>query len=419
MDIRPILSALRRHKAGTVLITLQIALTLALVCNTLFIASGRMDKIARPSGMDESDLLLVATSRTGINSDTGAGKAKLDADIQGDLAALRQLPDVADAYETNSLPLSNINWSLGLRLSPDSRGGTPGGFFNADEHTLATLGLRLIAGRNFRAGEVSGQGGKSVLEPPLIIITRHMADELFPKGDALGKQVYFAGGATKPSTIIGLVERMQSANSQAVLDKYTWNSILIPLRLIDGARYYVVRAKAGRLDAAMHGVPAALYAQDPQRVIPDGERENAGVRSFAQIRAQAYQGDRALTLLLAVISAILLVVTAAGIVGLTSFWVGQRRKQIGVRRALGATRRDILNYFLTENLLISVGGVVIGALLAVGLNLWMVTQFEMTRLPLLWVGVGVVALLLLGQGAVLAPAVRASRVSPVEATRSV
>jgi putative ABC transport system permease protein len=106
-------------------------------------------------------------------------------------------------------------------------------------------------------------------------------------------------------------------------------------------------------------------------------------------------------------------------VGLTSFGVGQRRKQIGVRRALGATKGDILSYFLTENLLIGVAGVLIGALLAIGMNLWLVTQFEMARLSISYVLVGVVALLLLGQGAVLAPAMRASRVSPVEATRSV
>jgi putative ABC transport system permease protein len=116
---------------------------------------------------------------------------------------------------------------------------------------------------------------------------------------------------------------------------------------------------------------------------------------------------------------VLLAITAAGIVGLTSFWVGQRRKQIGVRRALGATQRDILSYFMTENLLIGIAGVVVGALLAVGMNLWLVTQFEMARLSLLYVAAGVVALLLLGQGAVLAPAMRAARVPPVEATRSV
>jgi putative ABC transport system permease protein len=114
-----------------------------------------------------------------------------------------------------------------------------------------------------------------------------------------------------------------------------------------------------------------------------------------------------------------LAITAAGIVGLTSFWVGQRRKQIGVRRALGATRRDILGYFLTENLLICAGGVAVGALLAVGLNLWMVTQFELSRVPLAYVAVGVVALLALGQAAVRAPALRAARGSPVDATRSV
>jgi putative ABC transport system permease protein len=116
---------------------------------------------------------------------------------------------------------------------------------------------------------------------------------------------------------------------------------------------------------------------------------------------------------------VLLAITAAGIVGLTSFWVGQRRKQIGVRRALGATRHDILGYFLTENLLIGIGGVAVGALLAIGMNLWLVSHFEMQRLSLLYVAAGVIALLLLGQGAVLAPALRASRVSPVEATRSV
>jgi putative ABC transport system permease protein len=120
-----------------------------------------------------------------------------------------------------------------------------------------------------------------------------------------------------------------------------------------------------------------------------------------------------------VVCAVLLAITAAGIVGLTSFWVGQRRKQIGVRRALGATRHDILSYFLTENLLIGAGGVVVGAALAIGMNLWLVSHFEMERLSLLYVVVGVVALLLLGQGAVLAPAMKASRVPPVEATRSV
>ena len=144
-----------------------------------------------------------------------------------------------------------------------------------------------------------------------------------------------------------------------------------------------------------------------------------GVLDYAQIRHHAFDSDRGMAILMGIISAVLLAITAAGIVGLTSFWVGQRRRQIGVRRALGATRHDILNYFLTENLMIGLGGVIVGAVLAIGINLWMVTRFEMDRMSMTYVGVGVIVLLLLGQGAVFAPALRASRVSPVEATRSV
>jgi putative ABC transport system permease protein len=120
-----------------------------------------------------------------------------------------------------------------------------------------------------------------------------------------------------------------------------------------------------------------------------------------------------------IISAVLLVITAAGIVGLTSFWVGQRRKQIGVRRALGARQRDILSYFLTENLLITLGGVLLGVVLAVSMNVWLVVRMGSQPMSPLYLAAGVLLLLLLGQGAVLAPAMKASRVPPVEATRSV
>jgi putative ABC transport system permease protein len=132
-----------------------------------------------------------------------------------------------------------------------------------------------------------------------------------------------------------------------------------------------------------------------------------------------YDSDRGMVILMGIISVVLLAITAAGIVGLTSFWVGQRRKQIGVRRALGARRRDILAYFLTENFLISASGAVLGIVLGFAFNLWTVTHFAMDRMSLVYVGLGVLMLLLLGQAATLAPALRASRVSPVEATRSV
>ena len=144
-----------------------------------------------------------------------------------------------------------------------------------------------------------------------------------------------------------------------------------------------------------------------------------GIQSLSEIRGKIYRADRGMVLVMATVCLILLLMTAAGITGLTSFWVEQRRKQIGVRRALGARRIDILRYFQIENLFIAAIGAGLGVLLAIGLNLWLMAHYEMPRMPWAWVVTAVMALLALGQASVWVPARRASRVPPVVATRSV
>src|SRR5690606_19364891 len=111
-------------------------------------------------------------------------------------------------------------------------------------------------------------------------------------------------------------------------------------------------------------------------------------------------------------------VTAFGIVGLANFWVQQRNKQIGIRRALGATRRDILRYFQLENFMLATIGIVLGMGLAYGLNQVLMERYELARLPLLYLPVGAVVLWALGQAAVYWPARRAASVPPAVATRS-
>ena len=135
--------------------------------------------------------------------------------------------------------------------------------------------------------------------------------------------------------------------------------------------------------------------------------------------AQFFANDRAMAGMLVGVIVALLTVTGLGIVGLASFWVGQRRRTIGVRRALGATRGDILRYFQTENFLLATFGIVLGMLLAYGISLFLMLHYELPRLPLIYFPVGALALWLLGQLAVLGPALRAANVPPVVATRSV
>ncbi|UPG88958.1 ABC transporter permease [Luteibacter aegosomaticola] len=404
LQIKPILSALRRHKAGTILIALQIALTLAIVCNALFIVHQRVDRVNRTTGMDESNVIAVLNRYVG----------KPDSFIpltQTDVAALRNIPGVESAYSTNAYPLRQGGWSTGMQIDPNkTKDSVPSALYFVDEQALKTLGVKLIAGRNFNPSEVVTVGPQSTPAPPQVIITKAIADKLFPGVSALGKTIYYAKG--KPSTVIGIVEKL-------TVPWVEWdhmdNVTLMPVRFDSGYQQFLIRTKPGQQDAVFKAIPGALFKVSRMRVLP----EKYGLRTFETVRAKAYEADRGMAILMSIVCAVLLAITAAGIVGLSSFWVGQRRKQIGVRRALGARRSDILSYFMTENFLIALGGAVVGTALALGLSQWMLTHFEMPRVSVTYVGVGVVLLLALGQAAVFAPALRASKVSPVEATRSV
>ncbi len=406
LQIRPILSALKRHKAGTILIVLQIALTFAVICNAFFIVEQRIERMAKPSGMVESDMLTVHYRWAGVDASLIPSLTKAD------LRALRSLPGVEDATQTGSYPLSGHSSTEGIRLDPGAKARIAlAAEYFTDDHALGTMGARLVAGRNFRADEIRFLDPSHVVPPAQVILTKALADKVFPDGSALGKAIYVGNSLPSPSTVIGIVERLQAPSPTA---SFAEDAILVPTLLASSDGNYLIRSRPGRLAALARDVPAALMKIDPMHVFP----ANEGVRTFSSVRQQAYKVDRGMASLMTAICAVLLVITAAGIVGLTSFWVSQRHQQIGMRRALGATQRDILSYFLTENFLIALGGIMLGIVLAISLNLWMMSHFSTSGLSLKYLVEGGVLILLLGQGAVLVPALRASRTSPIEAIRN-
>jgi putative ABC transport system permease protein len=244
----------------------------------------------------------------------------------------------------------------------------------------------------------------------VIIITRALAEKLFPDQPALGKAVY---DEDKPMTIVGIVDRLQTpwVSGASWASPFVESSMLWPYHYLSTGYPMVVRVQPGQLDAVMKAAQTKLYEVNRERVLDK-------VQPFSQIRAEAYRDDRGLAIILGVVCSALLAVTVFGIVGLTSFWVTQRRRQIGVRRALGATRHAILAYFQTENVMIAAAGAVIGMALAVALNLWMVTSFEMARIGWIYVLAPAVSVVLLGQFAVLWPALRAASIPPAQATRA-
>ncbi|MEP1383276.1 MAG: FtsX-like permease family protein, partial [Paraglaciecola sp.] len=134
---------------------------------------------------------------------------------------------------------------------------------------------------------------------------------------------------------------------------------------------------------------------------------------------RSYRGHTAMIKILTTVMVILTIVTALGIVGLASFSVNQRKKQIGTRRALGATQGTIIRYFMFENFLISSIGVLLGAILTVILNVILVNAFGLDRLDWFYIPIGMLILWLVGQAAVFGPAKKAANIPPALATRTV
>jgi putative ABC transport system permease protein len=174
---------------------------------------------------------------------------------------------------------------------------------------------------------------------------------------------------------------------------------------------YLLRSDPKDQAEVMRQAQAALLKADPQRVVQS-------VRSYTELRQSYFRQDYTMIGLLLTSALGLLVVTAIGIAGLAGFWVQQRTRQIGIRRAVGATRRDVLRHFQTENFLIVGSGVVLGLLLAEALNMVLVREYGVAPLPNLYLPVTALLLWGLGQLAVLNPALHASRIPPATAARN-
>jgi putative ABC transport system permease protein len=215
-----------------------------------------------------------------------------------------------------------------------------------------------------------------------------------------------------PQTIIGVVDRLQTPwPNPGWSSAFVERSTLLPWRMTDNGLTYVVRARPGELASTMREVERRLRALDPARMLTDP-------RPFTETRASIYKASRALAIIFAAVSVLLLLVTALGIVGLTSYWTAQRRQQIGVRRALGARRVDILRRFQSENLVVSLSGVLLGAVLGIAVNLALVGAAEMRRMEPALMLAGALFVVLLAQLAALWPSLRAAATPPAFAIRS-
>ena len=403
MEFGPIWRAMMRNKGGYLLIALQIAVTMAVMVNAIAIMQERSVKMARPSGIDEANTFSLIS--VGFKPDMDEKSV-----IQEDLDVLRNLPGVVNAVKTNSFPLRQGGWSEGLHREPGvGKSVSSSAIYFVEEHGLDTFALNLIDGENFAPEQVAWDSDSDDFWPATVIISEALGEDLFPdhEGSYVGQTFWF--NDDNPVNIVGVVERLQAPwPSWTGVER----SMLVPLRRESEYARYVIRTEPGMRDEVMVKAEEILAESNKDRII-------RGQETASEARNLAYLGDGAMIKMLSFIVTLLTCITGLGIVGLASFSVARRTRQIGIRRALGATKPAIVRYFMLENFLVSSVGIVVGGILAIGLNILMVQAFALT--PLAWyvIPAAMLVLWVVGQVAVAGPARRASGISPAIATRSI
>src|SRR5687767_6023061 len=150
-EIGPIFSALMRNKTGVALIVLQVAITLAVVCNSVFIILERAERVGKASGMDEANTFLIGS--LGFTRDYD-----LKGSVRQDLDLIRSIPGVVGATTTNSVPMSWGGWGTGIDTQPmdpnGERRAKGSAIYMGDEQALDAFGVELVEGRAFTPEDV-------------------------------------------------------------------------------------------------------------------------------------------------------------------------------------------------------------------------------------------------------------------------
>lgn len=408
--MRHIVKPLLRRPLMPLLVILQVALACAIACNALFLLQQKLAPIMGPDGVHDPSQLVVLHGFIARGTPWPAARLR---ELRSDL---RTIPGVSEVSYAASMPMVDSFYMNANVLGTADIQATNANVYVGD-NLVKTLGLKLIAGRNFTVEEedttLDSDMGFGHAGP--VIVTRALADRLYPGGNALGQIIRYRDSPGGERTVVGIVQHLMrnalgtgGALDESMLFPGVANHWSMPL--------FAVRLMTPRTDRACPLLLAVLKSDLGTDMLPGHPVQCS---PFSQLRDEMLAPQRAAVWLLAGVTLIVLVVTLTGIAGLTGYWVQQRTRSIGIRRALGARRGDVLRELMIENLIVVGAGVAVGLAAAYGINLWLMQHYELLRLPVAYLPAGAVLLLALGQLAVLAPARRASNIPPIVATRAV
>ncbi|MEO6326728.1 MAG: FtsX-like permease family protein [Thermoanaerobaculia bacterium] len=421
MQFGPILRAMARNKVRFGLIALEIALTLAIVTNCVNMIRVAKADMSQPSGFDDDNILTVRSQP--FTSDFRE-EGYLDNAVRSDMEVMRHTPGVKAVTNSRFLPWQGGGSSSEVRIAGSKTEMLRTQVYGADGGTLDSLRAPIIEGRNFTQAEAEseatrlrellnaarpmGEDGKPKEKITQdIIISKAFAKLITKDGNALNVRLEDNDG--DQYRVVGVIGRFYNPYGWPIHEFVMFFPGLS--RSYEGGMQYLLRVEPGRMDSVKAAIEKNLLAANAGR--------NLTLRPLSEIKTNQLAQPALMVRMLTVVIFLLLFVTCLGIVGLTAFSVAERTRQIGTRRALGALKSDILQYFLLENWIVTSIGLTVGVVLTYALNIALVTKLNGTKLDPGLVVMGVVLLWAAGLTATYFPALRGVRVAPAIATRNV
>jgi len=404
MEFRPIFLSIKHNKAIALLVIIQVAITLTVLSGSLLMTTSTLKEWNLPSGIPHHNIISAVPQFYDLDVDVRQS-------VVDDMARIKALSGVINVSPASQRPFEAQGaQQVYLEATKEAQEYDTNVFTgNANLHKV--LELSLIEGRFFREDEIiTGKRDELSSTPPIVMISEDMAKVLFPDNNALGKTIWMEKGGS-PAEIIGIYSNFMNGERLNYFGQ-SYRTVLQPLVTWENRNdpSYLIRVEAGMAEGMLETIRSELYKIDGRYV--------NRVEVLTRVQKRMYDGRGSQSIMLLVISFVLLLITAFGMAGLVSFLVTQRQKQIGTRRALGATKWDVVRYFMLENGILTSIGIIIGLVLSIAFAFVLTEDSGANILDMGYIFATAFFIILINQLAVYFPAKRAANVEPAIVTRA-
>lgn len=392
MSVHLIIKSLLRRKVVTALLLLQLAVTLGLVVNSLLLASAAKELVDQPTGLALDQILTVWVKPT---SKTLRLQPALSDVISRQLAAVRQIPGVEAADSLNQIPLrqGGSSWNIFEADRQDESNVDSVPYYYTSEQIFQVLDLQLVTGRLLTDLDRGVEN---------IMLTEKLAKQLFAEQNPVGK-------VTNNGTVVGVVSDFYSQRYAS--DPFYGQIIFAPLHRAEQGYQLIVRVAPGQSDVVRQQLAEVIRNAEP-------EIDIGTVMRMDENRDEVFRAEIGLATLLAVLSGLMLLVAMISAYSHAHFHALQMQKEVGIKRALGASKARVLLDVLSESWLTTAIGAGFGILVCYGLNISLAKVISIPAVPVWLPLLTLVLLLLCVTLATWYPARIATRISPATATKT-